>query len=368
MIIREAGNFKLLKSDGYNFIFNRTTGLFVRWGNDLADNPSTSPYGPEILDMEISSGQCKGNCKFCYKGNGSRLPANNMSFETFTEIFDSLPKTLTQIAFGITDVNTNPDFWKIMNYTRFNGVIPNYTTNGFDVTKEVAEFTSKVCGAVAVSLYNKDICYDAVKMFTDEGMKQVNIHFMLAEETIDEVEGIMQDIINDDRLSELNAIVFLQYKPKGSGIGEFHSIGNIDKLQNLINYANFNGIRIGFDSCSAPVYFKAVEHAKNYDTITKYVEPCESGLFSFYCNVDGEYFPCSFSEGEIGWEEGIKATGITDFREQVWEHPRVEDWRQKLISSSSDCDCKSMSQCRSCPLFRSVTACKQNDILKLGMM
>jgi sulfatase maturation enzyme AslB (radical SAM superfamily) len=91
-------------SDGsYNYKFDKITGEFRRWGKTIDDDPEYSPAGPEILDIEISSGKCSGNCKFCYKGNSVNQDAVNMTFETFKKIIDKLPKTLTQVAFGICD-------------------------------------------------------------------------------------------------------------------------------------------------------------------------------------------------------------------------------------------------------------------------
>ena len=42
-----------------------------------------------------------------------------MTFDEFKIIFDKMPKTLTQIAFGIMDIKTNPDFFKMMEYANF---------------------------------------------------------------------------------------------------------------------------------------------------------------------------------------------------------------------------------------------------------
>jgi MoaA/NifB/PqqE/SkfB family radical SAM enzyme len=77
-----------------------------------------------------------------------------MSLETFSNILSKFPKVTNQIAFGIggvTDIDRNPDLWKIMEYCRENGVIPNITVNGAGVKNEVAKKLSNICGAIAVS-------------------------------------------------------------------------------------------------------------------------------------------------------------------------------------------------------------------------
>ena len=89
----------------------------------------------------------------CYKGNRKGSNATNMSFETFHKIFKTFPPTLTQIAFGITSVGSHPELFKIFQYCRDNGVIPNVTINGADpLTDEQIGKLVQVCGAMAISV------------------------------------------------------------------------------------------------------------------------------------------------------------------------------------------------------------------------
>jgi hypothetical protein len=348
-----------VRSKIYNYDFNKENGLFIRWGKNIEDDPLIAP-APEILDLEISEGgQCLGNCAFCYKGNGGNSPIHNLSFNDFKTIFHKLPKTLTQIAFGIMNISTNPDFFKMMEYSRENGVIPNYTCHGLDVSDEYAKRTSELCGAVAVSVYNKEKSYDSIKKFTDNGMTQVNIHFMIAQETYDRAFEIVDDIATDPRLSKMNAIVFLQLKKKGRGENGFNYIGSVDKYKKLINYCEEKKVRYGFDSCSAPLYFKSMEGTKEYKLATVIGEPCESSCFSSYINCYGDFFPCSFAEGEGDWKEGLSVLNCNDFVKDVWMNEKVKKFRHSLIHSSDVCtNCVSQKYCRSCPIYEGVAGCK----------
>ena len=76
----------------------------------------------------------------------------------------------------------------------------------------------------------------------------------------------------------------------------------------------------------------------------QYVDSCESGMQSIYLNKDGIIFPCSFSEGEEGWEEGIDMENVSDFLKDVWFHPKMNKWRENLIKTT----CNS---CRNCPIY-----------------
>ncbi len=91
--IFENDNVKLLRSEGYNFNFDKRSGFFARWGKTESDDPSFSPFGPEIMDIEISEGEgCPLSCPFCYKGNKKGNNATNMSLDTFKKIFATFPK------------------------------------------------------------------------------------------------------------------------------------------------------------------------------------------------------------------------------------------------------------------------------------
>ena len=95
----------------------------------------------------------------------------------------------------------------------------------------------------------------------------------------------------------------------------------------------------GFDSCSANKYIEFVNQSDD-DKLKKtlvYCEPCESGLFSSYVNVDGDFFPCSFSEGHGEWVNGISVVECNNFIEDVWFNPRVNKWTETLLENKRSC-------------------------------
>ena len=369
-IIRENAERKTLSSPDYSYSFSKTDGLFFRWGQTRDDDPQFSPFGPEILDLEISSvihgespaddphlcSDVCSHCAWCYKQNDQKGPVWNLSLREFETILSKMPKTLTQIAFGIMNIGTNPDFFPMMEHARANGTIPNFTNSAADVTPEIAKRTAEICGAVAVSLVAKERTYEAIRLFSEAGMEQVNIHFMLAEETFDKALATVEDIAKDARLGGLNAIVFLQYKPKREA--PFHPISSAEKFKKLMGRCEELGVRYGFDSCSAPLFFKGVEDHSQRKTFEILAEPCESGLFSSYINCHGQFFACSFSEGVGMWEEGLDVLGCDDFLKDVWYNERTKAWRETILESSQRCDCSFKGICRSCPLYP-VTACKE---------
>lgn len=264
-----------------------------------------------------------------------------MTFETFKNIFAKLPPTITQLAAGIGDIDGNPDMWKIFEYCRNKGVIPNVTINGARMTTEYYDNLAKYCGAVAVSVYDKDLTYNAIKELTDRGMNQINIHFMISEETYDKAFEVMMDIQKDERLEKMNAIVFLSLKTKGNAKNNFTQLSQ-EKFNELVEYALKNKIRFGFDSCSSRKYFNYLDENKEMSEdfkqkMTQCVEPCESSVYSSYISVDGNYYPCSFCESIEGWEEGISVLDSEDFLKDIWQNEKTKEFRSKLLGCNRDC-------------------------------
>ena len=316
-------------SKDYNFTFDTETGYFERWGKTKEEDPQVSEFGPEILDIEVSE-MCHEGCKFCYKSN--KVSGDNMSLETFKTVLDKMPKTLTQVAFGIGSIDTNPDLFEMMRYCQSKNIVPNVTINGSRMTDLYFMQLNNLCGAVAVSNYNKDNCYGAVKKLTDLGLVQVNIHQLLSKETIPQIWELLNDEELDNRLSRLNAIVFLSVKQKGRGVG-YHRASDED-YKKIVDYCIRNNVRFGFDSCGAQKFLNAISQ-ENVERFHQFVEPCESTLFSSYINVEGKFFPCSFAENDR--EEGLDVVNCEDFVKDIWMNPKTIAWRENLLNNGRNC-------------------------------
>lgn len=148
----ESFHGKLLYSENANYTFNIKDGQMITWGRTIDEDAEKFP-APTIADIEITT-ICNGGCSFCYKSNTTN--GTYMTLDTFKQLFNKLPKSITQIAFGADyDLSSNPDIWDIMKYTRDNGVVPNVTAG--KVTDEVADKLVKLCGAVAISALPKEV-------------------------------------------------------------------------------------------------------------------------------------------------------------------------------------------------------------------
>lgn len=342
MKILQNKNIKILKSENCNYYFNKKTGFMATWGKTKEDDPTHSPFGPFIVDIEIST-ICAGvpnksnitiPCSFCYKSNTSK--GTNMKFETFKKIIDMLCPVVTQVALGSgATVEENPDTWKMMEYALSKGVIPNITVA--NVNFETAKKLSSYCGAVAVSRYsNKNICYDTIQRLHDAGLKQINIHQMISENSYNDAMETLHDMKIDKRLEHVNAVVLLSLKKVGRG-QDFTQLSN-DKFKNLVDFAIDNNIGVGFDSCGAHKFLLSVKDRKNYKELESLTEPCESfGMFSSYFNVDGNFYPCSFLE-EVGpWKNGKNIHDCVDFVKEVWNSELLNKYRKMSINNCRKC-------------------------------
>jgi sulfatase maturation enzyme AslB (radical SAM superfamily) len=345
--ILDTPGLKIVTHPGYNYIFSEKTGEFARCGATLDEDPQYSPLGPEIADIEISticSGINGSPCAWCYKSN--TMDGENMSLSLFQQVFAKFPENLTQIAFGIGDIDGNPEIKSILKWCRENNlnrvVIPNITINGSRLTSAWVEFLSQTCGAVAISRYSpKEICYTAVEQLAseinkeDRTLQQVNIHQLLAVETFNACMETLHDIQTHPQLAKLNAIVFLGLKPKGNR-NKMHPLLDQEKFSELVQYALKNHLRIGFDSCSANSFLKSIQNHPFHSDLAAMVEPCESMGFSIYVNVKGKIFPCSFLEGEKGYK-GVDLFHCENFLDEIWNGKTATEFRLKLQEKKRSC-------------------------------
>ena len=347
----DTPEWKVFRSKEANFNFNKVNGYTEMWGATTNDDVEVWPF-PNILDIEISE-SCKGPnnrpCSFCYKAS-TPSSYNNMSLETFKSIIDKMP-WLQQLAIGTDAHGTeNPALFEMMEYSRSKGIIPNITLA--DVSTEVADKMAKVAGAVAVSVYKHagfDVAYDSIKRLIDAGKQnnrvdfKINIHFMVSAKTISDAYKVADAYHNDSRLQGMGAIVFLGLKTKGRG-SKFDTVTH-EEFKSLVDYCLEKKVPFGFDSCSGPAFAEAIKDHERVEQMMQSTEPCESTCLSSYINADGNFFPCSFTEGEGPWKGGINVMEAEDFVDDVWNHERTVSFREQLIGN------KDSNGCRNCPVY-----------------
>jgi radical SAM protein with 4Fe4S-binding SPASM domain len=323
------------------------------------------------------------------------------NFKTYLGLINQY-NNLTQIALGVGDIDANPDIWEIMAYVRENDLVPNITINGANMTPKYYDNLFNFCGAVSVSHYDDDdICFKAVKELTDRiyehksqksklvigylenaaknkmdrefndkfnkfmedeicrahsTLNAVNIHKILAEETIDSCLDLITKAKTDERLSRVNSIIFLLAKEKGSR-NTFHHIKSRAKYRELLKYALIedngedkrpNKIGLGFDSCGCYNVLSTIKDDPNfnYEELRLVMEPCEATLFSIYVNVDGNAYPCSFLEKQER-EVNLNYTSTNNLLNDIWFSEQFKNFRKNLLATKN----YNALGCRECPVY-----------------
>jgi radical SAM protein with 4Fe4S-binding SPASM domain len=319
--------------------------LFLRIEDKGYTEPFWSSYGPELIDISISN-WCDFGCDFCYKK--SNIFGIHMSIENYEIILKQAAQmNVSQIALGGGNPNQHPKFIEVLRLTREEfDIVPSYTTNGRGLTEDKLIASKLYCGAVAVSAYSPyDDMQNALLSLAKHQIK-TNIHFLLS---ADSVETAISWLESPPKfLDQINAIIFLNYKP----VGYYHSETRLAKIhpeiERFFSLINQNHkFKIGFDSCS----ISGIAKFLNVNPVS--IENCEAGRFSMYISEDMKMYPCSFMVDKLEGIE-IQESNIQD----SWRLGKsLQDIRTKIGNNSCG-KCESINICSGgCPVFPEINFC-----------
>lgn len=272
-----------------------------------------------------------------------------MALSDYKNIIDQASEMgVFQVALGGGNPNQHPDFIEILEYTASKEVVPNYTTNGRGLSREILEATRKHCGAVAVSAYEPfNETAETIEALTKCGIK-VNVHFILDSGSIDLAIAWLQE--PPAFLSGINAIIFLNYKPSGRKVFEKKMLRNSDRLDEFFKLATSSQrrLKVGFDACCVSGVFARTS------SNTSMVDACDAGRFSMYVSEDLSVHPCSFQSGRA---EGDKLTDGNSLLE-IWTKSKNMSSFRDYFASDRCGGCSHRSNCMNgCPLFDDLVVC-----------
>lgn len=371
---------KIKKDKNFISCFNQETGFYFRTGiledgKDTGVDPFMASF-PELLDVGIM-GRIHGKTGLCQKAgigcyqDGLHSNNPNMSLEDFKKIAEQCKGKTFQFALGgCGDPDQHEHFEEILKVCKENGIVPNFTTSGFGMTKALAKLCKQYCGAVAVSWYRSPYTLKAINLLLTEKVK-TNIHYVLSKSTLTEaLQHLRRDELNNsiDRnkfnsqggLAQsysryslqfpkgINAVIFLLHKPVGLGTKEdMITKDNKDFLNflDLVNEREFP-YKIGFDSCTVPALI-------NLDKVDpNCLDTCEGGRWSAYITPDMKLLPCSFDNQEQKWAVDLAQYSIAE----AWESNTFNDFRNHFSHSCPDC--KHRTSCMGgCPIVPEIVLC-----------
>ena len=324
---------KQFKNDRYELLFNTETGFEVLRGINEHPDPFVLEM-PSMIDCGIM-GHCENMCPFCYQGDKQEP---NMKIEDFKRVVNESKYHVSQIALGGRgDPNLHENFKEIMEYTRNNNVVPNYTTSGKNLSQYQVDVSKEFSGAVATSDYGTEFTYRALKMFIKAGVK-TNIHFVLTSKSADTAIDILKgkDVWNKKvNLESLNAVIFLLFKPQGRGKylkSWIPKVSQLHQFSKLIKEPKCK-FKVGLDSC---LVCKIIKY-NNFSPEQKMaIDTCESGRMSVYITPDMKLVPCSFADYDT-YGVSIRDKSI----KEVWDNsqPFIQ-FRDKLEKDPEECPIK----------------------------
>lgn len=337
-------------------MFNPDTGLYIR--SDELDEGGKSAHRdpfmrnfPSLIDIGIMNRcVCAELCNVdCYQKAITRS-GPNMSLDDYLKIMRQCEGRVFEVALGgAGDPDTHENFEDIMRITRGFDIVPNFTTSGVSFTPEKARICKQYAGAVAVSEHNAMYTRKAVKMLLDAGVR-TNIHYVLSTESIDEAT----ERLNSGFYNDVNAVVFLLYKPVGLGKQEKVLTADNPKLKTFFEAVEAHRYthKVGFDSCTAPAI---VNFAKTINMDS--VDTCEGGRFSCYIDSKMNMMPCSFANQCSYWFVSLRERTI----EEAWRCDKFEMFRNSLKYSCQNC--KDYAHCMGgCPLMEDIILCDRPEL------
>jgi len=198
---------RTLPQNNYKAVYVKGKTLRFQLDENL---PITELEYPEFYDVKVTS-KCNGQCPYCYqdsKYENKHTPV----LETFKKIFSSLSENDRpfQIAFGGGEPTLHPEFIDILKASYDLGIVPNYTTNGTNLTSDIIDATKKYCGGVAISCHQHLDWEKGFKKLVENGIK-TNLHIIISDK--DSINRFM--MIYAKHRDETSYFVLLPYETFG---------------------------------------------------------------------------------------------------------------------------------------------------------
>ncbi len=352
----------IITDERYSFksFFDDETGLYIRTGildkdgRDTGEDPFMASF-PHLIDVGVMGSCAHGKSGLCEKAgigcyqSGKFLEEPDMSVSDFEKIAKQCKDRCNQFALGGRgDPDQHAQFEELLKISRENGIVPNFTTSGFGMTKEKAKLCKKYCGAVAVSWYRNEYTYRAIEMLLSEGVK-TNIHYVLGNNSIEEA---IERLEENDFPRGINAVIFLLHKPAGQGCADNVLKAFDPKVEKFFKlFEEDHPFKVGVDSCTVPgiINFSGKIAMESLDT-------CEGARFSCYISPKMVMSPCSFDRKETFGVQLSDSVSILD----AWGSESFERFRKSLRSSCSLCEKREYCM-GGCPLMQDVVLCSRSE-------
>lgn len=351
----------IINDKKYHFksAFDTVTGAYVRTGvldengKDTGVDPFMASF-PHLIDVGVMGHCIHGKTGLCAKAgigcyqSGLLIEEPNMTVEDFEWIAKQCEGRCNQLALGGRgDPDQHEHFEDLLRISRKYNLVPNFTTSGYGMTKELAVLCKKYCGAVAVSWYRNEYTLKAINLLLEVGIK-TNIHYVLGKNSIDEAIDRLQ---TNSFPKGINAVIFLLHKPAGQGTKDNMLNVNDPKVKKFFEeFDKRHPFKVGMDSCTVP---GAIKFCKN--VMMESLDTCEGGRYSCYISADMYMTPCSFDQKKE-YYVSLKDKTI----EEIWNSEKFNKFRNRMEHACPNCDKKELCK-GGCPLMPEIVICDSKD-------
>lgn len=303
-----------------------------KFPNRYGDATFICSPSPEIVDISITN-RCNFGCEYCYQNSRPRLKHGRTDLvSTLLLGFKTVPY---QIALGGGEPTQHPDLPIILKEARELGTVPNFTTNGKLLSKEVLKATNDYCGGVAMTYHTFkgfDWFRERYKALRSALTCQVNVHLIADRHVV----GALGDLIRlQDEMDKAINLVLLAYDPEmGRGKpGRIMTRTMYSRdLPAALKRAMGQGMQIAYSEGLLPYFLTRPEIGID----TKFAVSAE-GHFSCYFDVEGRIHQSSFNS----WF-GHQKTCFEISSQTLWETMNAHD---KYHSGEGCYGCPHSSQC-----------------------
>ena len=309
---------------------------------DTTDESIGLLSGPTEVHFAITN-RCSAGCDHCYMEAG-QADDDEMNTDAFKKALDVLVgMKVFHVALGGGDALERDDLFEIAAYARDNGIVPNLTISGINLTEEIAK-KMHVFGQVNVSVdglgsnyaifRGKDMFGHADKaldMLTGAGVS-AGINCVLGRDNFDMLEELFA-YAADKSLSEIE---FLRLKPSGRGRQLYMQhrttyVQNTALTPKLAELSEKYGLTAKIDCSFVPMLCYHHPPREVLESMATY--GCQAGNVLLGVRSNGSVSGCSFLPNS-----GLSIFDLPENYGKAQHFDTFRDWPSGAPRPCCDCD------------------------------
>ncbi len=294
--------------------------------------------------------KCDAACRGCYTDSSLKRGEQDRPTAYWVDVIDRLAAMgIFHMAMGGGESMLRDDLFHLAEHARARGIVPNLTTNGLNLTADLAE-RCRVFGQINVSVDGLGDVYRQVRGFdgfpgADRGIRLLldagihpGINCVVTRQNVDH----LQELVEYAEGLGLSEVEFLRYKPTGRGKLQY-ALQRVEPerhrafLRNLQVWMGRYRIPLKIDCSFVPFLCDLDPDPELLDRFG--VHGCEAGNVLAAVQPEGTWSACSFVDEPAGPGERMA---------EDWDaHPQAVAFRNYTRNAPEPCaSCRYLAICR----------------------